>query len=84
MAKRFFFICAGILCLAFAYHLGATNARAQSGLGHIKDIRPVTDPKGEVFLVVTDQDDIYAINRTNVVWEARGTGWQRFRLGNLR
>ena len=84
MAKRFFFICAGILCLAFAYHLGAKNASAQSGTGHIKDIRPSGDSKGEVFLVVTDADDIYAINRSNVVWEARGTGWERFRLGKLR
>jgi hypothetical protein len=29
MAKRFF-VCAGILCLVFAYHLGATNATAQA------------------------------------------------------
>jgi len=84
MAKRFFFICAGILCLAFAYHLGARSASAQAGTGHIKDVRPLTDPNGDTFLVVTDDDDIYAINRTKVVWEARGTGWQRFRLGNLR
>ncbi|HET9326184.1 MAG TPA: hypothetical protein VFQ05_05365 [Candidatus Eisenbacteria bacterium] len=29
-AKRFFFVCAGMLCLALAYHLGSTNATAQS------------------------------------------------------
>ena len=28
VAKQFFFVCAGFLCLAFAYHLGATNATA--------------------------------------------------------
>jgi len=28
-AKRFFFICAGILCLALAYQLGVRNAGAQ-------------------------------------------------------
>jgi len=27
-AKRFFYVCAGFLCLAFAYHLGASNATA--------------------------------------------------------
>jgi len=27
-AKRFFYVCAGLLCLALAYHLGATNAKA--------------------------------------------------------
>jgi hypothetical protein len=25
-AKRFFYVCAGLLCLAFAYHLGAKDA----------------------------------------------------------
>ena len=87
MAKRFFYICAGLLCLALAYHLGARNATAQSGVGaggHIKDIRPANDAKGDVFYVVTDADDIYAISRSTAASEARGTGWQRFRLGNLR
>src|SRR5438094_6450946 len=30
IAKRFFHICAGILCLALAYHLGAVTATAQA------------------------------------------------------
>ena len=30
VAKRFFHVCAGILCLALAYHLGAQNATAQA------------------------------------------------------
>ncbi len=29
MSKRFFFVCAGVLMLAVAYHLGATNGTAQ-------------------------------------------------------
>jgi hypothetical protein len=29
-ARAFFFVCAGLLCLALAYHLGATNVRAQA------------------------------------------------------
>jgi len=33
VAKRFFYVCAGILCLALAYHLGAQSATAQSGGG---------------------------------------------------
>lgn len=28
-AKRFFYSCAGLLCLALAYHLGASNATAK-------------------------------------------------------
>ena len=31
-AKRFFYVCAGLLCLALAYHLGATKAGAQSSV----------------------------------------------------
>jgi hypothetical protein len=30
MAKRFLFVCAGMLCLSLAYHLGAERAGAQS------------------------------------------------------
>jgi hypothetical protein len=30
-ARAFFFVCAGLLCLALAYHLGARSAGAQSG-----------------------------------------------------
>ncbi len=29
-AKRFFYVCAGLLCLAVAYHFGAVNAAAQA------------------------------------------------------
>jgi hypothetical protein len=32
VAKRFFYVCAGLLCLALAYHLGAMSATAQSGV----------------------------------------------------
>jgi hypothetical protein len=31
MAKRFFYVCGGILMLALANHFGATNAGAQAG-----------------------------------------------------
>lgn len=29
-AKRFFYVCAGLLCLVLAYHFGAINATAQT------------------------------------------------------
>ena len=32
-ARAFFFVCAGLLCLALAYHLGARSAGAQAGGG---------------------------------------------------
>jgi len=34
-ARAFFFVCAGLLCLATAYHLGARSAGAQLGGGTI-------------------------------------------------
>lgn len=30
MAKKFFFVCAGLLCLGISYHLGARRAEGQS------------------------------------------------------
>lgn len=30
MAKKLFYVCAGLLCIALAYHLGATSATAQA------------------------------------------------------
>lgn len=39
LAKRFFYVSAGILCLALAYHLGATSATAQgTSSGIVADI----------------------------------------------
>ena len=31
MAKRFMYVCAGLLMLALSYHLGARSAGAQAG-----------------------------------------------------
>ena len=80
MAKRFFFVCAGILCIAFAYHLGALNAAAQAdSRGHIRLISSY----GDNVWVVTDQDEIYAINRSMATSMSKGIGWSRFSLGVL-
>jgi len=37
-AKVFFFVSAGLLCLALAYHLGAQSAVAQSGVASVGEI----------------------------------------------
>jgi hypothetical protein len=42
-AKRFFYVCAGLLCLALAYHLGARGASAQGqGVLAVAEIMPTT------------------------------------------
>jgi len=81
MAKRFFYICLGILCLAFAYHLGATNATAQSGAkGQIRFV----DTRGAYVVVVSDTDDIYVIDPEKLPNVAKGTGWTRFKLDAVK
>ena len=34
IAKKFFYVCAGLMCLAFAYHLGARSATAAPPAGN--------------------------------------------------
>ena len=51
-ARAFFFVCAGLLCLAVAYHLGANSARAQA------PGNPVVGFSGP--LLCTANGDIYA------------------------
>lgn len=81
MAKRFFFICAGILCLALAYHLGASNATAQGGAkGQIRFV----ESRGPHVVVVTDTDDIYVIDPEKLPNVAKGVGWTRFKLDAVK
>ena len=53
MAKRFMFVCLGILCLAFAYHVGASNAQAESSSS--TKVRLIT-AAGDNAWVVTEHD----------------------------
>ena len=81
MAKRFFYLCAGVLCLAFAYHLGVTNATAQGGAkGQIKFV----EARGPYVLVVSEADDIYVIDPGKLRDVAKGTGWWKFRLDAVK
>ncbi|OGF08046.1 MAG: hypothetical protein A2W00_09095 [Candidatus Eisenbacteria bacterium RBG_16_71_46] len=78
MAKRFFYVCAGFLCLALAYHLGATSATAQAGAkGQIRHVQAA----GDYLWVVTDNDEIYSLNRDQAASVAHGEGWAKFKLG---
>lgn len=54
MARKFFFVCAGLLCLAFAYHLGAVNVTAQPRESGLKVGRyAVAAGPGQVILLDT-------------------------------
>jgi hypothetical protein len=55
MAKRFFYVCAGLLCLALVYHLGARTATAQApGNADVA----MTQNGGD-HTVVTENGDVY-------------------------
>ena len=58
-ARAFFFVCAGILCLVLAYHLGARSAGAQAGgtIAGVLEHRAVTSYGG--LIVVTQNGDCY-------------------------
>jgi hypothetical protein len=52
MAKKFFFVCGGILMLVLAYHFGATSATAQA------PSNPIV--AGDYVAVITANGDVYS------------------------
>lgn len=60
LAKRFFYVSAGILCLALAYHLGASNATAQMG-GQIVGMSGTIGNAacGGMFNVITSSGEVF-------------------------
>ena len=66
VAKRFFYVCAGLLCLALAYHFGAVTATAQA------PGNPVVGVAGDVvpsnFMAVTANGDCYKTPNFGVNW----------------
>jgi hypothetical protein len=58
MARKFFYVCAGILMLALSYHFGAQSASAQSSANPVVGSIPV--PFGTWYnAVVTANGDVY-------------------------
>ena len=80
MAKRFFYACLGLLCLAIAYHVGASRATAQTGGGQIRFV----EGRGTNVVVVTSSDEIYVIDPAKLNSVASGTGWSKFRLDAVK
>ena len=89
LAKRFFYVSAALLCLTLAYHLGSSNAIAQSrASGTIRQVvvwgGTDSGKVGTTAWVLTDGDDIYAISENSAPTVAQGKGWKKFNLGVLR
>jgi len=74
MAKRFFYVCAGLLCLAIAYHLDARNARAtQQPASAVVAFTNAAGYCAEGQLAVaTSNGDVYLSNDCGVTWRLRG------------
>ena len=80
MSKRFFYVCAGLLCLAIAYQMGASRATAQGSSGQIKFV----EARGAHVVVVSQSDDIYVLDPDKLANVAKGVGWTKFRLDAVK
>jgi len=72
MAKKFFYVCAGLFLLAFAYHFGASSAGAQAPGNPIVGV--TTDGGGGVFIALTSNGDAYSSGDRAHTW---------YRVGNV-
>ena len=61
MARKFFYVCAGMLMLALSYHFGANTAAAQApGNACVGFAFGVSTPFGGTEVVLTANGDVYA------------------------
>ncbi|MCC6652219.1 MAG: hypothetical protein IT348_13785 [Candidatus Eisenbacteria bacterium] len=59
MARKFFFVSAGMFLLALAYHLGASTATADGPLNPVTGLMPGGPGTGDSVTVVTADGDLY-------------------------
>ena len=67
MAKRFFYVCAGLFLLAGAYALGARNAGAQAPGNSVVAVVNGTCPNYST-VVVTANGDLWGSNQCSGTW----------------
>lgn len=90
LAKRFFYVCVGVLCLAYSYQVGASRAAAAQGTAQgatqsaAKGKIRFVDSRGAYVVVVSDTDDIYVIDPEKLPQVARGPGWWKFNIDAVR
>jgi len=73
MSRRFFYMCAGILCLSLAYAMGACNAGAQvGGSGIVAVVTATGSICGDSYIAVTGNGDVYGNGQTCAIWSYRG------------
>lgn len=78
-ARKFLFVCAGVLCLAVAYHLGATRSEAQGGIAQFAGIAAVTQGGNTGYvLALTTEGDLYVRSGhpiCNGNWTVQNCDW---------
>jgi hypothetical protein len=67
VAKRFFYVCAGLLCLAVAYHLGARGAGAQVVSGN-PVVAVTSGCPNYSTVVVTANGDLWGASYCSETW----------------
>jgi hypothetical protein len=91
IAKRFFYVSAGLLCLALAYHLGARSATAQAPGNPVVEIfernfTGVVTANGDVYQSLTDlsgpwvwRSNVFGTGPTPAQRESWGSVKSRYR-----
>jgi hypothetical protein len=68
MAKRFFYVCLGLLALAAAYHLGASSAQSQA-TGTFVSLAPGPGDGSREMYALTSNGDFYGMSMSDMrVW----------------
>ena len=91
MAKRFFYICAGLLCLAISYHLGAKSAGAQAG----SSVTGFAVNSANTYFAITPNGDVFASDNATLAsggparlqgnfWGAMPTPTQQQSFGQVK
>jgi len=67
-ARAFFYVCAGLLCLALAYHLGARSATAQVGSSNPVVAAFLNNGDSRAQWAYTANGDVYASGDAGRTW----------------
>ena len=76
MAKRFMFVCLGLLALAVAYHLGAAKAESNTGSPFVSLCSYNSAGTTGVFLALTEDGTIYIARPSSYPWGDPFPQWQ--------
>jgi len=73
MARKFFYVCAGLLCLAIAFQMGVKSAGAQAGSGFVG----ISADTGlsHTYLALEANGQVYETTNQGTTWTYRGNAY---------